>query len=222
MFDAAGRHIQSIAPNPSTGSTTSGLTTTYGYDANTGLLATKTDPMGNITTYTDDALGRRVSVALPDPATGTHTSNSPTVTLEYDGDNNVTKETDPLGYATSYTYTLLDQVATESQLVALSYTGTVSSPTITSTTATTYSYYNNLGDLTKQINPGTAGTDDQTIKYEYNALGQRTAEKWFDNSTSSTITNTISYQYSAHGRPVASRRQLRHERLAELETHVHD
>ena len=60
---------------------------------------------------------------LPDPATGTHTSNSPTVTLEDDGDNNVTKETDPLGYATSYTYTLLDQVATESQLVALSYTG---------------------------------------------------------------------------------------------------
>ncbi len=90
----------------------------------------------------------------------------------------------------------LDQVATESQLVALSYTGTVSSPTITSTTATTYSYYNNLGDLTKQINPGTAGTDDQTIKFEYNVLGQRTAEKWFDNSSSSTITNTISYQYS--------------------------
>jgi YD repeat-containing protein len=106
-------------------------------------------------------------VILPDPATG-DAGVGPTVTLTYDGDNNPRTETDPDLNTTTFAYTLLDQLASTSETVALYQSGT----TTATTTATTHNYYDNLGNLTETVD-----ADGRMNKYVYNDLDQRTQEQ---------------------------------------------
>jgi RHS repeat-associated protein len=192
------RETASIAPNPSTGLASGGLTTSYGYDANSGRLATVTDPMSNVSTYVDDALGRRLQTILPNPVDGTATGTRPTTTWTYDGDSNTLSEVDPDSHQTSYTYGLLDQLASQSETVALSYAVVGGTPIFsTADVATTY-VRNNLGDLVEKIAP-----DNQAITYAYNTLGQRTQEQWFADAShavaGTSVLNSIAYGYDVSG-----------------------
>ena len=75
--------------------------TTDSYDAD-GDLVSRTDPLGNVTTYTWDAFGNEVSQSLPNPTTGA--AGGPTTTFAYDLDRNEVWTTDPLGNVTAYTF----------------------------------------------------------------------------------------------------------------------
>ena len=70
-----------------------GATTTFAYNAN-GKLARITDPAGRSTSFQIDGSGNLVSVALPDGAVHSYT---------YDADRHITKKTDGLGQAMTFT-----------------------------------------------------------------------------------------------------------------------
>ena len=196
-FDAANRETSMTAPNPGTGSATDGLTTTYAYDADSGRLQYVTDPVGDVTEYADDALGRRTAIYLPNPVSGAASGTRPTTVLTYDGDNNVRSVIDPVGNKTDYTFTPLDQLATQSETVATSYTreGTDHHVVYSYATDETKYYYDNLGNMTETVD-----ADGRAIVYAYNVLNQRTSETWFDNTTDAAagtnVRNTINYTYN--------------------------
>ena len=68
-YNLFGQVVQTILPNPSTGATGTGPTTTNVYDIDGNLLS-QTDPLNNVTTYTWDAFGNQVSSSLPNTSTG--------------------------------------------------------------------------------------------------------------------------------------------------------
>ncbi len=70
----------------------------------TGELYTVEDPLGRVTTYGYDALGRQVSATQPDPANGQDDSGSPVTSTAYDALGRVIATTDALGNTTAYAY----------------------------------------------------------------------------------------------------------------------
>jgi RHS repeat-associated protein len=88
---------------------TSNATTTYAYDA-ANNLATTTDALGNIRTFTYDGLGRRVS------ATDLHTSGVGAYgnwSYSYDDAGNEVSRTDPNSNVITHTYDALNRMLTE-------------------------------------------------------------------------------------------------------------
>lgn len=65
-YDALGRKIREIQPDPDGSGPLTRPVTSWTYDADGNLLSL-TDPRGSITSYTVDALGRKTSETTPDP-----------------------------------------------------------------------------------------------------------------------------------------------------------
>jgi RHS repeat-associated protein len=76
-------------------------TWTMGYDSN-GFLHTVTDPLGDVTTYNNDAVGRPQTTVLAD--------NRPSVVTTFDGNSNLRSLQTPLGYPHKLDYTPVDQL----------------------------------------------------------------------------------------------------------------
>jgi YD repeat-containing protein len=117
-YDEAGRLVQTVAPavNVETNGGSPTLqhpTTTVGYDT-FGEQVENQGPDGSNTTVTTtyDADGRKASTILPSytPPGGTAITNA-TTNYVYDGNNQVTKVTDPLTHATNYVYDQLGDTA---------------------------------------------------------------------------------------------------------------
>lgn len=116
-YDASRRVNQATAPDgrvrnvtyPTTTTTVRSTTLTeqdggiwtYTYDTQKGLLNSKTDSLGNSTSYTYDSSRHLLTVTDPK---GNKTTNT------YDALGNLATVTDPLGKVTSYTYNAMGEV----------------------------------------------------------------------------------------------------------------
>ncbi len=89
-------------------STTAGVvSTTYSYDE-AGNQQTQTDALGRVTSYTTDALGRRLTRTLPsDPANGVAEVSE---VLDYDEWGNLWHRTDFAGHTTTFAYDELNRL----------------------------------------------------------------------------------------------------------------
>jgi RHS repeat-associated protein len=134
-------------------------TVQYAYDEN-GNLATSTDPMGNVTSYTYDNLDRLVCETDPNPGTGD--CGAPQTQYRYDALGNKISESDPNGYTTKYVYDELDRLAA----VTLPPAGgdTVKTP---QDPATTYYFYTPTGQTSDVVDP--LGCDTHS---DYDARGE--------------------------------------------------
>lgn len=103
--------------------------TTFTYAPSTGDVLTATDPLGNVTRYAYDTIGRMTSTAKPNSGTSYPTtitynarrqpltvteylnsSTTATTTRTYDNDGNLKTVTDPNGHVTQYSYDAADQL----------------------------------------------------------------------------------------------------------------
>jgi RHS repeat-associated protein len=146
----AGALIVCIAYSPIAGAQTQNTTFNYVYDA-MGNRTQVTDPLGNVSSFSYDALNRVKQQVQPVPATGI---TRPTLNFTYDGLNQATTVSDPRNLITTYT---VDGLANQSMLA---------SPD-TSTTNRTYDAAGNL--LTSTDARGKVAT------YTYDALNRVTS-----------------------------------------------
>lgn len=143
----------------STSSTTDGKTTTYSYDAN-GNLVSSTDPDGNVSSETTNALGELTQSEITPKGSGTpDPANTQTTTYDAAGDMLTTSESSG---TTTYDYTPLGQ--TGSQTVK------DSSGTVQTTTGYTYDVTGNVTQQTQSVGSDGAQT---TSSYTYDALGRQ-------------------------------------------------
>jgi len=127
------------------GSTVRTASIAYGSD---GFPASMTDPLGHVTTFTDDAAGRPVSRTTPD---------GQTVALSYDASGNLTSLTPPGSSAHGFSYT------------AVNLTSSYAPPNVgASNTATSYTYDIDR-QLTRLLRP-----DSQSIDLAYDSFGRLT------------------------------------------------
>ncbi|MDA8240535.1 MAG: DUF6531 domain-containing protein [Nitrospiraceae bacterium] len=217
-YDNNGREISAISPDGQTktmtytpGSKTSQMTETdggvwtYNYDTHLGVVLQKTDPQGNIVSYTYDQNKNMLSQTAPD---GSTTSYS------YDANGNMISMTDALGQTTSYTYNSFGQVTsvTDPQGNITSYTYDAKGNLISTTDptgATTSSQYNAKGNITSVINATgqtTFFTYDQnnniasitdptgaTMRFTYDAIGNMTSQ-----TDANGNTTTFAYDSQNH------------------------
>ena len=183
-YDALNRLLQVTDP--------ANQLTKYEYDA-TGNLSRITDPRNLATAYAFDGLGNQVRQSSPDTGTTVRT---------FDATGNVKTSVDARGVTATHTYDALNRV-----------TKIVFSQTGVTTEAHTYAYDggtagapNAKGRLTKLTDPAATttytyatsgrvssvaqivGTLTQTVRYGYNAAGQRT-------STTTPSGQVIGYSY---------------------------
>jgi YD repeat-containing protein len=67
------------------------------------VLISITDPLGRLTSYQYDALGRQVTIVQPDPD-GSGPLAAAETTYAYDAAGNLASVTDALNHTTTYTY----------------------------------------------------------------------------------------------------------------------
>ncbi|MFG1824478.1 DNRLRE domain-containing protein [Microbispora bryophytorum] len=140
-YDRAGQRTSQKSPSytPPGGSAITPVTA-YGYDA-AGRLTTITDPRGNVTTNTYDALDRLVRVTQP-PAAGGATPGHTDYTYTLNGE--LLSITDPTGARKEATYDDLGR----------QITSTVIERQPTTATLTSYSTYDDAGNLLTEKRPG--------------------------------------------------------------------
>ncbi|HUN30603.1 MAG TPA: LamG-like jellyroll fold domain-containing protein [Trebonia sp.] len=154
-YDAAGDLTAETQPVTSA----TGIVTSFGYDL-AGNQTRYTDGNGNnwYTTYNS----RDLPQTQVEPSTSKYTTaaNS-TTTLSYDGNGNVTSETEPGGVTQTYTYDSLGDVKSQSGSGA------------TATTATRTFSYNNDGEMTAAATSNTAasGSNATSETFSYNDRG---------------------------------------------------
>ena len=98
QYDALGRQVKVIGPDPATGLND---VTKTAYDAD-GNVTSTTDPLGHATTNVYNSLNEIVS---------TTDANGGKTSYTYDADGEQTSVTDPMGGVTSYQYLCLCQLA---------------------------------------------------------------------------------------------------------------
>jgi RHS repeat-associated protein len=151
-YDGDGRQTsvtQAAYTAPGASSATT-ATAAYAYDED-GNLVSETDPEGNVTSATYDALGDVTSVTAPQlPGQ----SSPGTWTYAYDADGERLSATDPLGNTTRQTYDYFGNVAT-------------STDALSNTTGYAYDY---LGDQTMTDTP-----DGSVSTSTYDTLGEPTS-----------------------------------------------
>lgn len=102
-YDNLDRLLSVTQPDPDgPGGPLTAPVTSYTYNAASELL-TITDPLGRVTTYVYDGLGRQKSITLPDPD-GSGPLTSPVTSFTYDAASNLLTVTDPLLNVTAYGY----------------------------------------------------------------------------------------------------------------------
>src|SRR5258707_12850674 len=89
-------------PAPAGLTTANSPTTVYVFDA-LGQRTSVTDPLGNLTSYQYDLLGRKITETLPDPDVAGPLA-SPIVRYTYDDVGNPKTTTDALNQVTTYDY----------------------------------------------------------------------------------------------------------------------
>jgi YD repeat-containing protein len=105
-YDAKGRLsdvLQAFVRDPNSApSTFKQPTTSFTYD-DANQLVQVSDPLGRVTSYAYDQLGRQIQVTPPDPD-GAGSGVSPTMGYVYDAVGNVLQVTDALNHSTRYEY----------------------------------------------------------------------------------------------------------------------
>nr|MBA3311784.1 cadherin-like domain-containing protein [Planctomycetaceae bacterium] len=178
-YDAAGQRTSTTLPDPDGYGyplTSPVYSTTY--DA-VGRVLTETDPLGNVTAYEYDALGRLIKTTLPDPD-GTGSLTSPVTTYSYSIVGNLLSVTNPLGKTTTYGYDAARRLT---------------SVTDSLNHATAY-VYDNLGRLTSDTDANSGVTT-----YVYDAAGRKT-------SLTDPVGNTTTWTFDALGRVTAETNEL--------------
>jgi RHS repeat-associated protein len=181
-------------------------TTSYTYDQNTNGAATVTDPVGNVTNYTYNALGEPLTIENPDGGTTTYT---------YDALGDPLTVENPDGVTTTNTYNAGGNILTSSTPL----TGDTGS---SGTAITTY-IYDNLGDPLKVENPNGGTTryyydgngnviastdpDGNESTYGYNGDNETTSESTPDANgpTNPEQTPQTSYTYDGDGNVLTTR-----------------
>jgi RHS repeat-associated protein len=124
-------------------------TWTKAYDS-LGYANSTTDPLGVVTTTTNDAVGRATTTLLPDGQGGTRT-----LLASYDGDDDLTSLTLPGGAQHALSYTPVDGLA--------SYVP----PSLGTGNVTTQYQYDEDGRIALETRP-----DGATIGYDYDSAGR--------------------------------------------------
>jgi RHS repeat-associated protein len=153
--------VTQAAYTPPGGSSSITAPTTYAYDED-GNLAQVTDPEGNVTSYTYDALADKTAETTP----------LGTTNYTYDADGEQLSATDPLNNETQSTWNYFgDQASsTDARDYTTNYSYDYLGDQLTATTpdgSATTSTYDHLGELTS-----TADTLGDTTSYAYNDQGQ--------------------------------------------------
>ena len=207
-YDAMGRLVKTTLPdadgNPAT--TDDIAVFRYTYDE-AGQLTSEEDPLGNITSYDYDDLGRLIKTTLPDPDGNADTTDDiPVLKYTYDAAGNLLSEKDAFDNGTSYLYDDLGRLKTAIETgsggAALSETGytydiagNLLSLTDPVGNETSWIYDDLNRPIEEQNGSGfsrlmeydaagnlTSRTDrnDRRIEYGYDDLYRRTTEQWLD------------------------------------------
>ncbi|MBR7829703.1 hypothetical protein KDK95_25580 [Actinospica sp. MGRD01-02] len=218
VYDAAGHLVQTTSPNVpvtlwcqtattyavcNSGNVGTAVTenvpavTTVGYDT-FGDEVESENADGQTTTATYDAEGNKTSVTLPSYTTPAPTSATltATTTYQYDADGELIAQTDPVAVAssntkgeqTTYTYTMLGQVARKTS---------TDLGNATATPATTSYTYDADGDTTQTVTAISA-SQSLTTAAAYDYLSRPTSSSTIethptDGTTTSTYTTTDVY-----------------------------
>jgi len=179
-----------------------------------GQLTSVTDPNGNETTYSYDAMNRETGIT-----TAAGSAIAGVTTYGYDAGGNQTTETDPTGYTITTTYDALDRVATvenaDDAVTTYSYdnAGRLHVLTDPDSNATTFTY-NALGEETEVTSPSvnnsggvsatfvydadgelvdTTDADGRRTTYSFDSLGDQTGETWLNSSGGAIYTATYTF-----------------------------
>ena len=197
--------------------------TNYAYDAQ-GNLTTITNPNGQVTSQTFDALNRRIQITQPVPTTG---AANPVIKTAYDGLDQVISVTDPRSLSTSYqidglgnllkqtssdtgtTTTTVDEAGnvltstdargktTTFKYDALNRVTSISYPT---GTGTTFQYDGGTSPLPFDIGHLTLITDESgSTRPQYDAYGHVVKKTQVSGPGSSALTQVVQYIYGTSG-----------------------
>jgi RHS repeat-associated protein len=215
-YDQAGNLSRVTGPPVATSSyaaqtpATTRPVTDYGYDT-FGDQTQAQNPDGNVATTAYDGDGQVTAVTQPSyTPPGSSTAITATAKYGYDGNGNLTAETDQAGNTTSYAYDALGDLITQTdpQLTGQSAAGVWSytydsdgeqlssaSPTGAQTQAT-YDYFGDLATSTQDVR-SSSGTAYDTTSYAYDYLGDPLTTKTPDGAVTTDTYDHLSELTSA-------------------------
>ena len=155
-----------------------------------GLVATQTDPVGNVTTYTyydsGTSMGQPKTISIGES----------TITYEYNAQLMVSRETTSMGYVKTYDYDAFNNVIRTYDYGTAGLSGT---PNVTRVV------YDKLNRKIKEVSPNyydatldngfeydADNTQEEYTRYSYDAADQVIAQ-------TDALGNTTSYAYNAYG-----------------------
>lgn len=181
----------------------------YAYDSADNVIS-YTNELGVVTTYTYDALGRRIGMTLPDPDGSGGAQLAPTYSYVYDKIGRLVEEYDPLNRLTEYVYNALGQLT---QVITPDH----DSDGLRSVTSYVYDAagrleevidalgrsqtvtYDELGRITAELQPAPSGSGPRpTHQTTYGALG------WVLSSTD-PLNNVTNFVYENFGQKVTTK-----------------
>jgi YD repeat-containing protein len=168
-----------------------GNLSSFAYNSTSGDLTSATDPIGNTTTYSTDAVGRLTSVTSP---------LSNTTTYHYDAIGGVLSITDANNHRTTYQYDLLGD---PTQITDANNNVTTITTTATLDVTTICDAANNCSTQNRDAaGRRTTFIDKRGIKtaWTYDKLGRVTQVVYNSNGVSGFDTRTITYSYDAGDR----------------------
>jgi len=192
------------------------------------LLLTVTDPLGRVTTFDYDGLGRQIKVTQPDPDGPGGQAPAFQATV-YDAAGRVLQTSNALGHTTSYAYDPLGRVVFQTDALsgvtsfrydALGNRLSLTDP-VDNTTTWTYDALNRVVQETNELghsryfayNDGgylTRRIDRRGLvrEFQYDTLGRNTAEIWYDTAADAEMDvdrqDTLNFTYDALGRMLSA------------------
>ena len=168
------------------------------------------DPMGRVTRFVYDSLGRRVEIILPAPKPG---EANPVQRTVYDALGRVVKQIDPLGNTASMEYDahgrVVRQINAEGGVTEFTYNATGKILSLKDPVGNTTSYvYDDLGRMLEETNElgktrrfeyegrlpvRKIDRNGRVTTFEYNEFGKPVAEKWFE---ADKIVKTLAFDYN--------------------------
>lgn len=175
-YDRAARVTNVWAPLVPVYDSVAGIATTAkpetitAYDRS-GVVISKQDPGGNITTFVHDARGRQIEQISPLVYDYDASRNrSPVVTTTYDKVGNVVRVTDPRGYSIATDY---DAANRPVKVISPSYQESPTSPVVTPVTQTVYDASGNptkVTDARGSVTINTYGSQNRLIQTKANPV----------------------------------------------------